>query len=423
MLCLGGITVRNHVFAALLPLLLPAATHAGEPYVIDGAISDCVNVRAEPKTAAEPRDCLKSSSQVTVDRSVPFWRHVTYEGKEGWVAKKFLKPSAAPAVSPSATAQATPLEIHFVDVGQGDAIWIHTPDDGIDGNGRFEGYDIVIDGGPYSADNSNPFLPYLEARGHHGAEVEALILTHPHTDHYMGAETVSRHLEINHYYDTGYPSERAGYNAFLGRMIGTGSSPGRAAHVHVGWNNFGSLNWGSELSAEFLHAWDPSLPNMGTGNTLINNASIVLRLQYGEHVFLFMGDAEGKERDDSPSTAHYVEDVLLRTQASKLPATLLKIAHHGSETSSTMPFLKAVNPAVVVVLSGRKSFRGTYLPDASTLKRLCKFNPAIKIVRTDAGDEKAGYSEGQAVDGDHIVVSSTGTGSLAVDGPDPVNCN
>ena len=55
----------------------------------------------------------------------------------------------------------------FVDVGQGDAIWIQTDDDGIDGNGIFEGYTIVIDGGPYSADNSNPFLPYMEKQGHH----------------------------------------------------------------------------------------------------------------------------------------------------------------------------------------------------------------------------------------------------------------
>jgi hypothetical protein len=50
---------------------------------------------------------------------------------------------------------------------------------------------------------------------------------------------------------------------------------------------------------------------LGSGNTIENNASIVLRLQYGEKVFLFMGDAEGKARTGSPNTPRYAEKVLL----------------------------------------------------------------------------------------------------------------
>jgi beta-lactamase superfamily II metal-dependent hydrolase len=57
------------------------------------------------------------------------------------------------------------LTFHFVDVGQGDAIWIQTHDDGIDGKGIFEGYDTVIDGEPCLADVSNPLLPYMENCG------------------------------------------------------------------------------------------------------------------------------------------------------------------------------------------------------------------------------------------------------------------
>ncbi len=108
-----------------------------------------------------------------------------------------MQPTPGPSPEPELIPADAFLEVHFVDVGQGDAIWILTHDDGVDGNGRFEGYSIVIDGGPYSADHSNPLLPYIEEQGHHAAEIEALIITHPHSDHYYGAETISHTLTFN----------------------------------------------------------------------------------------------------------------------------------------------------------------------------------------------------------------------------------
>ena len=95
------------------------------------------------------------------------------------------------------------LHVWFFDVGQGDAIWISTADDDVDGNGIFEGKNIIIDGGPYSANDNNPLLQYLEPSAHHLAPVDALILTHPHDDHYAGAEALTRHFEVEDYYDPG----------------------------------------------------------------------------------------------------------------------------------------------------------------------------------------------------------------------------
>lgn len=154
---------------------------------------------------------------------------------------------------------------------------------------------------------------------------------------------------------------------------------------------------------------------MGSGNTEVNNASIVLKLTYGNHSFLFMGDAEGKDRDDLPDSARYVERILLQNP-SQLQSTVLKIAHHGSETSSTMPFIQAVNPEVVIVQSGRKPFgpHGTFLPDATTLQRYCDHVPNVRIYRTDQGDEQAGLSGRDAVDGDDITIRTNGSGQLQV---------
>ncbi len=81
-----------------------------------------------------------------------------------------------------------------------------------------------------------------------------------------------------------------------------------------------------------------------------------------------MGDGEGKDREDPADTAQYVEGILLNeVDHSKLKSTVLKVGHHGSETSSTVPFIQAVDPEIVVVQSGRRSFNGTFIPDATTI--------------------------------------------------------
>jgi len=69
----------------------------------------------------------------------------------------------------------------------------------------------------------------------------------------------------------------------------------------MGRAQFGTPDWGSELVAEFLYSYPGSPTGLGSGNTLENNASIVLKLTYGNISFLFMGDAEGKNRSERTS--------------------------------------------------------------------------------------------------------------------------
>ena len=427
-----GIDVMTRVVSLILLLASSCAfAQLSEPHAVRDTVIGCVNVRDNPVSTASLEACLGAGALVTVVDEVPFWREITFDSNgRGWIAKKFIVPVPVPPISTSSTIPADAfLEVHFVDVGQGDAIWIQTHDDGVDGNGRFEGKSILIDGGPYSADDENPLREYVESIGHHGAVVEALIVTHPHTDHYRGAETISRHFDIEHYYDPGFPSTAVGYNAFLNAMRGTGGQAARANQAHIGEANFGVLDWGSELSAEFLYAWPGSNQGLGSGNTAVNNSSIVLRLEYGDHVFLFMGDAEGKDRHDPADPPQYVEQILLNSHLSDIDATVLKIGHHGSETSSTTDFIAAVDPEVLVVQSGRKPFSGTFIPDSTTLQRYCDHNSNIRIYRTDQGDAAAGLLHREAVDNDHVVIRTNGTGAVdveALEGGNPiqvVSCN
>jgi competence protein ComEC len=393
-------------------LVLFVAPLSAQQVVVRPTATPCLNVRAAPNGSAAQLTCVVPGTMMAADSSVPFWRRVTAPGGErGWAAKKFLDTASTVSPQPSASGSIPDsawLEIHIVDVGQGDGIWISTWDDGIPGNGRFDGRNIVIDGGPDASEAKNEFAKYLEAHAHHDARIDAMIVSHPHDDHYPGALGILRHFEVCHYYDPDTPNGPS-FATFMD-TVRLARCDGAPIQLHRGLAAFGSPNWGSEVGVDFLWAGPITAPGFGSGGTKINNNSVVLKLTYGTQSFLFMGDAEGKERNDSPATPRFIEAGLVNDSAkkAKLKSTLLKIAHHGSETSSTLPFINAVDPEILVVSSGRRSFGGTFLPDLTTLQRYCAHNPATKIYRTDQNDVAEGRTTATDADGDHIVIRTNG---------------
>jgi len=395
---------------------VPLAAQQTTAYVVRASADPCLVLRVAPAADSARGDCLPPGTGVTGVDAVPFWRRVRLpDGREGWAAKKFLDPAgpvaeeAAPS-SAAAIPKTAWLEVHIVDVGQGDGIWIRTHDDGIAGNGIYEGKNIVIDGGPDASDGENVMRDYLESKGHHGGIIDALIVTHPHDDHYPGAEGIIRHFDVVSYYDPGYPKGGTAYPAFLAEVKNE-IAEGKPVELHIGRNNFGTPRWGKELRVEFLYAYPGKKTGLGTKtNTVENNASIVLKLTYGQHSFLLMGDAEGKDRADTPNEPKYVEKILLADhEPPELHATVLKLAHHGSETSSTIPFIDAVSPDIIIASSGRKNFNGVFLPDATVLKRYCDRNPQLRVYRTDRDDAKKHRTTKNDADGDHIVIRTNGT--------------
>lgn len=359
----------------------------------------CLNLRASPQSSAAVVACIEPGTRVEVLEQAPYWRKVRTASREGWAAKKFLELGAS---LPEAPEEDRWLEVHFVDVGQGDGIWIHTPDDGA-ANDKFEGKNIVIDGGPDSTDTNNAFLTYLRKFAHPEAVIDALLVSHPHDDHYPGASGILRNFVVRSVYDPGFPKGGTKYPNFL-KLVRQEPD----VDLRLGRDSFGTLDWGSELKAEIIYSYPGTPDGLGTGNTLENNASLVVRLEYGDHVFLFMGDAEGKERHGAADDPQFVERILLDNMPNRLKATVLKIAHHGSETSSTEQFIRAVDPEIVVVSSGRKSFSGTFLPLMSTLERYCCHKPTTLIYRTDQDDELEGRTTATDADGDDIVIRTNG---------------
>ena len=321
--------------------------------------------------------------------------------------------ASAPPVSPQ-------LQVHFLDVGTGDCIWIRTGDDGIPGNGQLEGYNILIDGGDAPSfgrvDGYKAASAYLQEddRLPKDSTIHWLICTHPHSDHCGGLDNFLDDYDVLNILDPGHdPLNEDGvpasarpdsvYGRFFTRAA-TEQVNGQLSRFHFGLPANLALNWGSELRAEILHASKTILAND------LNNTSIVLALRYrdpGKTVsFLFMGDAE-----------EAVEELLVEGMGDLLQATVLKAGHHGSHSSTTRAFLREVKPAHVVISSGNQKFSATMLPASETLARIeevsTELNLGTKTWRTDRGDKEPLVPVGQEA-GDVTVLAQTDGVTLTI---------
>jgi len=297
------------------------------------------------------------------------------------------------------------LRVHFIDVGQGDATWIQGPaPDGAD-----EGINILIDGGPDTG-KANRLITYLEKyKLKKGSIIDFVILTHPHDDHYPALLDVLANYEVKTIIDSGFPKEGPKFAKFLAAAKKETVKGKKSTLIELRKKQDFKLDLGADVQARILNADDALAKGMGSGSNRENNASTVVRLVYGNFSFLFMGDAEGKERKQPPETTSFVEKTLIeKVKSEDLQSTVLKAGHHGSETGSTLSFIRAVQPEVIVIMSGRKAFAGTFLPDRSVIARYKKERPSATIVRTDEGDEKEGLDTTNDADGDDVLIFTDG---------------
>ena len=237
-------------------------------------------------------------------------------------------------------------ELHMIDVGQGDAIAIRTP----------HGHWVLVDAGRAwrgGDAGQSTVVPYI---GRRGGELDAFVLSHPHTDHVGGASTVLRALHPPLYVDAGFPGPAGPYRVSLEtardeRVRWVRAHPGDSLAIDGVTFTFLAPD-----SAWTSHLVDPNL------------ASIVTLVRVGDVRMLLMGDAERAE-----------EEWLLRHSPDALRADVLKVGHHGSSTSSTDPFLDAVSPELALVSVGAGNSYG--LPSAAVLRDLA--SRGAQVLRTD----------------------------------------
>jgi len=279
-----------------------------------------------------------------------------------WRAPLGIAASAVAALVwlPLAPAVSGELELHMMDVGQGDAIGLRTP----------HGHWILIDAGPaWRAGDAgrSTVMPYV---GRRGGPVDLFVLSHPHTDHVGGAPTVLHALHPDTYLDAGFPGSAERYRASLDLARREGIHWRRARPDDVITIDGVRLRILAPDSAWTASLTDPNL------------ASVVVVAEYGDVRMLFMGDAERPE-----------EDWLLEHERAQLHADVLKVGHHGSKTSSSEPFLDAVSPRLALVSVGAGN---TYhLPTPDVLRRIAAHG--AQVLRTDLAGPIVARTDGHTI--------------------------
>ena len=254
------------------------------------------------------------------------------------------------------------LHVTFLDVGQGDATLIVTP----------SGKQVLVDGGPDprgAVQALGSRMPLWDR------SVDVVVLTHAHQDHLQGL------VEVTERYRVGllvYPSRGADAPGYAdgSEPLRRNVSDGRTLEAEAGQ----VIRLGDGV---LLRVLNPSArPFRGTRSDVNNNA-VVLRLEYGEVMMLLAADI-------------YTEaEAALLARRAPLDALVLKVAHHGSDTSSSEAFLDAVSPALAVVSAGRDNPFGH--PAPITLERLSERVPWGRVLLTTTHGDVHFTSDGHGL--------------------------
>lgn len=243
-----------------------------------------------------------------------------------------------------------PLRVHYIDVGQGDSILV-----------QYKNHNILIDAGENGCGDN--IVKYLKKQGI--SSLDYMIATHPHSDHIGGMDEVIKKIPAKEVFMTRFSEAMTPTTkSYTSLLYAVSESDARLTAPKDGQK----IQW-DEFVLTFM------VPKADYEN--LNNMSIVVRVDYKGGSYLFTGDAE-KEREKE-----------LLSSEMNLKADILKAGHHGSSTSSSPDFIRAVSPKTSVISCGKDNDYGH--PNKKTLEVLS----GCKVYRTDRSGTIVISSDGE----------------------------
>ena len=224
------------------------------------------------------------------------------------------------------------LKIYYIDVGQADSILVINKDK-----------TMLIDAG--NNDDGDLVVNFIKDKG--VSKLDYVIGTHPHEDHIGGLDNVIKELDIGKLYMPKIQTNTKTFEDVLDAALEKG--------VDIEAPNVGDKFNVSDANCEVMSS--------KIDNKNLNLSSIVIRMEYGNQSYLFMGDAETENENERTWTK----------------TDVLNVGHHGSNTSSSRKFLEQVSPEIAVISVGKDNKYGH--PKQVIIDRLNKMG--IKIYRTD----------------------------------------
>lgn len=244
------------------------------------------------------------------------------------------------------------IEVHFIDVGQGDCTLI-----------KGNKVNIVIDSG--SNIYKDKVICYLKKENI--KKIDLLVATHPHEDHIGSMSYIIDNFKINTFYA---PKVQENTTYFFSMIKSLKKKNLKVSPI----NPPKEIIFSKDLKCTLL------APNSSNYSSL-NNYSIVMKVKFKNISFLFTGDAEGTSESE------------IISKNLDLKANILKLGHHGSNTSSTESFLKEVSPDIAIASCGKNNLFNH--PSIKVIQRLKKEN--IHLLRTDIDGDIVIYSNGESL--------------------------
>ncbi len=242
--------------------------------------------------------------------------------------------------------------INFLDVGQGDASLIIFPDN----------EQMLVD----CSEDARVLEALSRVMDFYDNEIDYLLITHPDSDHYGGCEEVLNRFKIKNIIYTGY--KKSGDSAWDALFAKINHDPNINYFKIEGEQTLDIAS----TSLHFLYPdhsleYDPKISNLDK-EVNANNTSIVFELRYKNNEVLFTGDAESE-----------LEDYLVDKYGEILDSDILKVGHHGSNSSSQQKFLDIITPIYSIISAGENNKFGH--PSVRTLKKIER--TSSQILRTD----------------------------------------
>ena len=298
-----------------------------------------------------------------IDRSVPDAMLIddsiiSVDDKPAHIEEPVLATPTTPEmiedITVSDTPEQFPFEIHFFEVGEADAAIVSC-----------DGHYMLVDGG--YAKSSSLLYSYLHRNGIE--YLDYIVCTHAHEDHVGGLAGALNYAMVGTVYAPVSESDTRAFQSFV-KYLGI---QGKSITIPKAGDVFSIGGATVEIVAPI---------GMALAESNTNNSSIVLRISYGDTSFLLMGDAEAEEERS------------ILDAGCNVRSTVLKVGHHGSSTSTSQDFLKAVSPEYCVISTGINNSYGH--PNEEVLERIDSIGATI--YRTDIDGDIICMSDGKKVE-------------------------